>query len=143
MLTASSINKNLIELKLEKAQADVLVINISYYGFEMAAFTKSPHTLVKIAETTFKEPLKHADELSDAFLQFVDEYELKKLNYKTILVNWMGDHFTLVPSSFYNADNKGEVMVVVEAISDKGEIGYQELNYEINDNSVQISDTIE
>ena len=36
-------------------------------------------------------------------------------------------------ASFYNADNKGEVVVVVEAISDTGEIGYQELNYETND----------
>lgn len=36
-------------------------------------------------------------------------------------------------ASFYNADNKGEIMVVVEAISEKGEMGYQELNYEIKD----------
>lgn len=36
-------------------------------------------------------------------------------------------------ASFYNADNKGEIMVVVEAISDTGEMGYQELNYEIKD----------
>lgn len=36
-------------------------------------------------------------------------------------------------TSYYNADNKGEIMVVVEAISDKGEVGYQELNYEIKE----------
>ena len=36
-------------------------------------------------------------------------------------------------ASYYNADNEGEIMVVVEAISDKGEIGYQELNYEIKE----------
>jgi len=36
-------------------------------------------------------------------------------------------------ASFYNADNMGEVTVIVEAISEKGEIGYQELNYQISD----------
>src|SRR5438105_3070802 len=110
MLATSTIHKNLIELKLEKAQADVLVINLSYYGFELAAFTKSPHTITKIAETTFKDPIKHADELSDAFLHFVDENNLQKQNYKTILVNWAGDHFTLVPSSFYDAEKAKEVL---------------------------------
>lgn len=35
--------------------------------------------------------------------------------------------------SFYNSDNKGQAMVIVEAISEEGEIGYQELSYEIND----------
>jgi hypothetical protein len=34
-------------------------------------------------------------------------------------------------ASFYNADNIGKMMVVVEAISTNGEIGYQELEYEI------------
>ncbi|WP_281336430.1 hypothetical protein [Flavobacterium eburneipallidum] len=36
-------------------------------------------------------------------------------------------------TSFYNTDNKGDMTVIVEAISDKGEIGYQELDYEISD----------
>jgi hypothetical protein len=36
-------------------------------------------------------------------------------------------------ASFYNTDNKGEMTVVVEAISDEGEIGYQELDYQISD----------
>jgi|GEM_PF-287828 len=34
-------------------------------------------------------------------------------------------------ASFYNADNTGEMKVVVEAISDKGEIGYRELDYKV------------
>ena len=33
--------------------------------------------------------------------------------------------------SFYNADNGGEMMVVVEAISENGEIGYKELIYNV------------
>ncbi|MDD7915342.1 hypothetical protein [Polaribacter ponticola] len=34
-------------------------------------------------------------------------------------------------TTFYNADNIGEMQVVVEAISEKGEIGYQEIVYEV------------
>jgi hypothetical protein len=34
-------------------------------------------------------------------------------------------------ASFYNADNIGKMIVVVEAISEKGEIGYQKIEYEI------------
>ena len=34
-------------------------------------------------------------------------------------------------ATFYNADNLGEMKVIVEAISDKGEIGYQELLFRV------------
>ena len=34
-------------------------------------------------------------------------------------------------STFYNADNIGNMEVVIEAISDKGEIGYKEIEYEV------------
>jgi len=37
-------------------------------------------------------------------------------------------------ATFYNADNLGEMMVVVEAISDKGELGYQELIFKVGKN---------
>ncbi len=33
--------------------------------------------------------------------------------------------------NFYNADNIGEMQIVVEAISENGEIGYQEMFYEV------------
>jgi hypothetical protein len=36
--------------------------------------------------------------------------------------------------NFYNADNLGEMEVVVEAISENGEIGYQELNFNVERN---------
>ncbi|KQB44320.1 Outer membrane receptor for ferrienterochelin and colicin [Flavobacterium daejeonense] len=36
-------------------------------------------------------------------------------------------------ASFYNTDNKGKMTIVVEAISEKGEIGYQELDYKVSD----------
>ncbi len=37
----------------------------------------------------------------------------------------------MASSSFYNADNEGKMMVVIEAVSDNGEVGYQEIEYEI------------
>lgn len=53
------------------------------------------------------------------------------------LIHWQPvletDDSGKIATSFYNTDNKGKMMIVVEAISDKGEIGYQELDYEIND----------
>jgi len=49
------------------------------------------------------------------------------------LVHWepklKTDSLGKASAAFYNADNTGEIKVVVEAISDKGEIGYKELNY--------------
>ena len=44
-----------------------------------------------------------------------------------ILVDGLGNAST----SFYNADNKGKIQVVVEAISENGEIGYQEIFYDV------------
>jgi hypothetical protein len=35
-------------------------------------------------------------------------------------------------TTFYNADNLGKMMVVIEAVSDNGEIGYQEFEYEVD-----------
>jgi hypothetical protein len=109
MLTTTEMQKNVIELKQEKLQPEVLVINLSYHGFEAAAFTGAPHTITKIAETAFKEPVKHADELSDLFLEFISENALKQ-NYKSVLVNWLGSHFTLVPTSFYDPDKAKEML---------------------------------
>jgi hypothetical protein len=110
MLTAADIQKNSTELKLEKAIAEILVFKISYHGFEAVSFTKEPHTITKITEEIFKEPAKHSDELCDLFLQFVNENGFNKTNYKNIIVNWAGDHFTLVPSSFYDSEKAKEML---------------------------------
>ncbi len=49
------------------------------------------------------------------------------------LIHWAPtlktDSIGTARTSFYNADTAGKMKVVVEAISDKGEIGYQELEY--------------
>jgi hypothetical protein len=53
------------------------------------------------------------------------------------LIHWQPilntDGLGKATTSFYNTDNKGNMMIIVEAISNEGEIGYQELSYEIND----------
>lgn len=53
------------------------------------------------------------------------------------LIHWQPilntDDLGKAATSFYNTDNKGKMMIIVEAISNEGEIGYQELNYEISD----------
>ncbi len=41
------------------------------------------------------------------------------------------DSLGIATTSFYNTDIGGEVMVVVEAITDKGEIGYKEIAYKV------------
>lgn len=53
------------------------------------------------------------------------------------LIHWepilKTDSLGIATTSFYNADNLGKIMVVVEVISDKGEIGYQEIEYNIDE----------
>ena len=41
-------------------------------------------------------------------------------------------------ASYYNADHVGKMMVVVEAVSENGEIGYQEMEYAIEGKDKQI-----
>ncbi len=51
------------------------------------------------------------------------------------LVHWIpkinANHLGKASATFYNADITGEMMVVVEAISENGEIGYKEVVYEV------------
>lgn len=51
------------------------------------------------------------------------------------LIHWAPnlrtDSLGKASATFYNADNTGEMKVVVEAISENGEIGYQEFDYKV------------
>ena len=53
------------------------------------------------------------------------------------LIDWepklVTDNLGATSASFYNSDNSGEVEVVVEAISENGEVGYKEIYYRIKD----------
>lgn len=63
----------------------------------------------------------HADDWKKPDLRALVHWESK------VLVDSSG----MASSTFYNADNVGEMLVVVEAISESGEIGYQELIYNV------------
>jgi len=55
------------------------------------------------------------------------------------LVHWepniLTDSLGKCTINFYNADNLGEMKIIVEAISGKGELGYQELNFNVERNN--------
>lgn len=54
------------------------------------------------------------------------------------LVRWepniVVDSIGKASTSFYNADNIGEMLIVVEAISENGELGYKEITYNVEKN---------
>jgi hypothetical protein len=56
------------------------------------------------------------------------------------LIHWesklLTDRTGRTSATFYNADNTGEMMVVAEAISDSGELGYKELTYQVKKNNL-------
>ena len=58
------------------------------------------------------------------------------------LIDWepilKTDSLGIAKTSFYNADIGGEMMIVVEAISDKGEIGYKEIKYKVEGDEKEI-----
>jgi hypothetical protein len=53
------------------------------------------------------------------------------------LIDWepklVTDSLGRISTSYYNSDNTGEVQVVVEAISENGEVGYKEMYYRVKD----------
>ncbi len=57
-----------------------------------------------------------------------------KPDYRALL-HWLPDAVTdesgVVETEFYNADNLGEMLVVVEAISADGQVGYQEMEFSV------------
>lgn len=110
MLSAAAIQKNEIGLKQERPAAEVLVVNISYSGFEAASLTKAPHTITRIAALNFREEIKTTEELCNQLTQFISEYDLHKGAYRSVFINWIGNHFTLIPSSFYDAEKAREML---------------------------------
>ncbi len=73
------------------------------------------------------------------------ETDLSKASYKPdlrALVYWnpelLTDSLGYASASFYNADNVGEMMVVVEAIAMDGQIGYKEFEYKVEGSEKEI-----
>jgi hypothetical protein len=110
MISAAAIEKDLIELKQEKLASELLVLNISYSDFEAAILTRTPSTITRIAAIHFMEPIKTNDELISQLSHFISDFDLHKEAYKSVFINWIGSHFTLIPASFYDPDKAREML---------------------------------
>jgi hypothetical protein len=106
------------------------VIAIYTYGRQGIYGANQPVGIVKAAVPVFSAPREF----------YAPKYENIKPEdwFKPdlrALVHWepklMADSSGKTCATFYNADNIGEMQVVVEAISGKGEIGYQEIVYNV------------
>ena len=106
------------------------VIAIYTYGGKGIYGVNQPVGIVKAAVPVFSAPREfYAPKYEN--LQPADWY---KPDLRA-LVHWAPkltvDSLGKASTTFYNADNIGEMQVVVESISEKGEIGYQEMIYEV------------
>lgn len=110
MITSAAIQKNNYSLKLDSYSSEVLVLTISNNGFELAAFSKAPYTITKIADINFELTVKDSNELNDYLLQFISESGINKQTLKTIYINWTGNHFTLLPASFYDPEKVSDLL---------------------------------
>ncbi|MFB9054152.1 hypothetical protein ACFFVB_13770 [Formosa undariae] len=106
------------------------VIAIYTYGKKGLYGTTRPVGIMQSSIPVFSEPLEF----------YAPKYEtIKSSDWNTpdlrALVHWepivKTDNDGKASTSFYNADNEGEMMIVVEAVSEKGEIGYQIIDYEL------------
>jgi hypothetical protein len=106
------------------------VIAIYTYGGKGIYGANQPEGIVKAAVPVFSAPREfYAPKYEN--LEPTDWY---KPDLRA-LVDWQPrlkvDSMGKTTATFYNADNHGEMEVVVEAISEKGEIGYQEMVYHV------------
>ncbi|WP_186756508.1 hypothetical protein [Echinicola salinicaeni] len=74
--------------------------------------------------------------------EHIDSEDWIKPDLRT-LVHWQPQVITdengKATVNFYNGDITGNIMVVIEAISENGDIGYQELTYEVKKSEITIS----
>lgn len=110
MITTAPIQKNTYGIKLDSYKSEVLVLTLSYNGFELAAFTKAPYTITKIADVSFASAIKDVQELNNYLIQFISENDLSKQHFQNIYINWVGNHFTLLPSSFYEPEKARDLL---------------------------------
>ena len=90
-----------------------------------------PKGVTKNTISVFSEPSEFYSPKYDS----INENDWQKPDLRS-LIHWQPvlntNELGEVSSSFYNADKSGEMMIVIEAINDKGEIGYQEFTYTVN-----------
>lgn len=110
MISTLPTHKKNYSLKLDSYQTEVVVLTISAYGFELAGFSKSPYHITKIAELTFESAVKDFRDLNNYLIQFVNDNDLTRHAFQSVYVNWIGNHFTLLPNSFYDADKARDLL---------------------------------
>lgn len=116
------------------SQGDVIAI-YTYGGNGIFGVFK-PEGIIKAAVPVFSAPREF----------YAPKYENLQANdwYKPdlrALIHWEPkvsvDSLGKASSTFYNADVTGEIELVVEAISEDGKIGYQELNYNVRNRDLK------
>lgn len=110
MITAVSIQKTHYQLQLDVIKSESLVLTLSDSGFELAEFSKSPYVISQIASWKFESAIKNDTELATVLIQFATEYHLTSRPFSSVAVNWIGSHFTLLPSSFFEAEKVSELL---------------------------------
>lgn len=106
------------------------VIAIYTYGQKGIYGTTVPVGLMQTSVPVFSAPREfYAPKYEPLQDSEVDKPDLRALiHWEPILKT---DSLGNASTCFYNADNVGKMTVVVEAVSENGEIGYQEIEYEI------------
>ena len=106
------------------------VIAIYTYGKKGIYGTNEPVGIIQTSVPVFSE----AREFYAPKYDSPQSDDWNKLDLRA-LIHWdpilTTDSLGKVAASYYNADNVGGMVVVVEAISENGQIGYQELEYEV------------
>lgn len=94
---------------------------------------KAPVGIARASVPVFSEPIEF----------YAPKYDTEQSRNRNIpdlrtLIHWepvvRTDSLGNTQVNFHNADRMGEMLVVVEAISEKGDIGYQEIVYEVEGN---------
>ncbi len=106
------------------------IIAIYTYGGKGIYFLDEPTGIVTTAVPIFSEPREfYAPKYENPQADNWHKPDLRALIHWVPVIKT--DSLGNATASFYNADNGGKMMVVVEAISENGNIGYKEIDYEI------------
>lgn len=110
MISSLTISKKSISLREDEYKSSTLVLSVSANAFELAEFTTSPIHIFKVASWEFPQQVKDIVELNDYLIQFINEHHLSQKQFRSVYVNWNGNHFTLMPNSFFEPEKAGDLL---------------------------------
>ncbi len=106
------------------------IIAIYTYAQQGVLGAKSPKGIMKTTIPVFLQ----SKEFYAPKYDNVNQDDLEKPDLRT-LIHWQPilktDDSGIGKTSFYNADNTGDMLVIMEAITENGDIGYQEYTYKV------------